>query len=106
MTDENNAEDALKKRGEILRAGAPPPEPVRTGTIAWLFSRLSRLPFRNRRYVRSLKTAQDVLEARKQLGKTYIEHEEISGQVRDLPLTIEKQRFQRLREYFIKRSNG
>jgi hypothetical protein len=100
MTDENNAEDPPEKRGEILRGGAPAPEPVRTGTIAWLFSRLSRLSFRNRGYVRKLKTAQEVLEARKQLGKTYIEHEEVSGQVRDLPLTIEKQRFQRLREYF------
>lgn len=47
-----------------------------------------------------MKTAQEVLEARKQLGKTYIEHEEISGQVQDLPITIGKQRMQRIREYF------
>lgn len=101
MTDDNNAEDPAERSGEVIRVGeAPAPEPVRTGTIGWLFFRLSRWPFRNRRYVQSLKTAQEVLEARKQLGKTYIEHEEISGQVRDLPITIGKHRLQRLREYF------
>jgi hypothetical protein len=101
MAEENNAEDPAERSGEVIRTGeAPAPAPVRTGTIGWLLSRLSRLPFRNRRYVRSLKTAKDVLEARKELGKTYIEHEEISGQLQDLPITVGKQRFQRLREYF------
>jgi hypothetical protein len=68
--------------------------------LAGFFSRLSRWPFRNRRYLRSLKTAQEVLEAQKQLRKTYHEHEEIRGQVQDLPITIGKQRMQRIREYF------
>lgn len=99
MTEENNAEDPAERSGEVLRGGAPAPVPVQTGTIGWLFSRLSRWPFRNRRYLQSMKTAQEVLEARKQLGKTYIEHEEISGQVQDLPITIGKQRMQRIREY-------
>jgi hypothetical protein len=101
MAEENNAEDPAKRSGEFIRAGeAPAPAPVRTGTIGWLLSRLSRFPFYNRKYVRSLKTAQEVLEARKELGKTYIEHEEIIGQVHDLPITVGKQRFKRLREYF------
>lgn len=101
MTDDNNAQDPAERSGEVIRVGeAPASVPVQTGTIGWLFSRLSRWPFRNRRYLRSLKTAQEVLEARKQLRKTYIEHEEIRGQVQDLPITIGKQRLQRIREYF------
>jgi hypothetical protein len=87
----------------ILRGERPSPMPAQTGksgAIGWLLSRVSRSPFNNRLYVKSLKAANEVLEAQQQLRKTYLEHEEIREQVEDLPTTIAHRRLQRLREFF------
>jgi hypothetical protein len=103
MTDDEKDEDPAPKSGKLMPR--EPPLPLTAGkgeqrTIDWLLSRLSRWPFRNRTYVEALKTAKEVLEARKELGKTYVEHEEIRDDVRDLPTTIAQRRLQRLRKYF------
>jgi hypothetical protein len=103
MADDKKDEDPPPKSGQVIRGGAPLPLTVGTGeqrTVDWLLSRLSRWPFNNRLYAKSLKAAKEVLEARKELGKTYIEHEEIRDDVRDLPTTIAQRRLKRLREYF------
>jgi hypothetical protein len=78
MTDENNAED-----GELIRRGeAPFPAPARTAkhrTVDWLLSRLSRWPFSNRLYVKSLKTAQEVIQERTKLEEAIIGHGRTRG---------------------------
>jgi hypothetical protein len=98
MADENNAED-----GELIQRGeAPPPAPARTAkhrTVDWLLSRLSRWPFSNRLYVKSLKTAQEVIQERTKLEEAIIGHGRTRGRLNDLGLTLEQEHLQRRREF-------
>lgn len=104
MTDENNAADTAAESGELIRRGeAPPPAPARTAkhrTVDWLLSRLSRWPFSNRLYVKSLKTAQEVIQERTKLEEAIIGHGRTRGRLNDLGLTLEQEHLQRLREFF------
>lgn len=108
MADDNNAEDAAERSGELIRREEPPtPGPPRTAkgrTIDRLLSKLSIWPFRNRLFTKSLETAQEVLEKQTKLEETIIQHGRTRGRLNDLEITLAQDRLQRRREFIEERS--
>jgi hypothetical protein len=64
---------------------------------------LSIWPFRNKAFVRSLETAQEVVEKQNKLEETIIQHGRPRGRLYDLGLTLEQDRLQRRREFIEER---
>jgi hypothetical protein len=60
---------------------------------------LSIWPFRNKAFVRSLETAQEVVEKQNRLEETIIQHGRTRGRLNDLKLTLAQDRLQRRREF-------
>jgi hypothetical protein len=91
------------KSGQLIQKGAPLPLVAPTGqegTLYRLFRRFSTFPFFNRRYVESLKSAKEVIDAKSDLGEAIGRHQEIRGQLKDLGTTLERGREERSRQLF------
>jgi hypothetical protein len=93
--------------GALIGGGAPtPPAPARTAkdsTIDRLLSMLSIWPFRNKGFVRSLETAQEVVEKQNKLEETIIQHGRTRERLNDLEITLAQDRLQRRREFIEER---
>jgi hypothetical protein len=93
--------------GALIGGRAPtPPAPARTAkgrTIDRLLSMLSIWPFRNKAFVRSLETAQEVVEKQNKLEETIIQHGRTRERLNDLEITIAQDRLQRRREFIEER---
>jgi hypothetical protein len=102
MADDDEREDPAPKSGQLMPPGPPLPLAARTGqqrTVDWLLSRLSRWPFKNRAYIQSLKTAQEVIGERTKLGETIIGHAKTRAKLNDLGTIIAQDKSQRQREF-------
>jgi hypothetical protein len=108
MSDDNDdterEDDAPKtKTGQLIPGRAPLPLVRPTGlqrTLYRLFDRLSIFPSFNRSYVKSLKTATEVFEAKNALGKAIGEHQEIRDRLKHFGDILERRREERKRELF------
>lgn len=82
----------------------PVPFTAKEKTIQRLLSMLSMWPFRNKSFVKSLETAQEVIEKQTKLEEVIIRHGRTRGQLNDLDLILERDRDQRRRELLDERN--
>lgn len=87
-----------KEKGE--KSPVPVRPQTRAGkTLQRLLSFVSRFPFRNRTYLRAIKSATGVVEAQTNLKEAYIKHQETKGRLQDVGVITGKQRAQRIQEW-------
>lgn len=109
MSDDNDDKErkgGAPKTGKLILKGAPLPPARVTGehrTLYRLFARLSTLPFFNRKYVKSLKTAKEVYDAKSDLGEAIGRHQEIRERLKDFGTVLERGREERSRQLFEER---
>lgn len=109
MSDDNDDKErkgGAPKTGKLIPKGATLPPARVTGehrTLYRLFARLSTLPFFNRKYVKSLKTAKEVYDAKSDLGEAIGRHGEIRERLKDFGTVLERGREERSRQLFEER---
>jgi hypothetical protein len=103
MSDDDKRKDPEAKSGELIRGGASLPLVRPTGqqrTLYRLFARLSTFPFFNKKYVESLKTAKEVVDAKSELGEAIGKHAEIRDRLKDFGTVLERGREERSRQLY------
>jgi len=89
------------KTGELMPQGAgdlPARAPrAKNRTVHRLLSMLSIWPFRNRAFLKSLETAQEVIEKQNKLEETIIQHAHTRDRLSDLEITLAQGRYERRR---------
>lgn len=103
MPDDDKRKDPEAKSGELIRPGPRLPIAAPTGlqrTLYRLFGRLSIFPSFNRSYVKSLKTAKEVFEAKNDLGKAIGEHQEIRDRLKNFGDILDLREEERKRALF------
>jgi ATP-dependent Lon protease len=100
MPDDTKGKDT-PKTGELMPQGAggpPAPAPrAKNRTVERLLSMLSIWPFRNRAFLKSLETAQEVIEKQNKLEETIIQHAHTRDRLSDLEITLAQGRYERRR---------
>jgi ATP-dependent Lon protease len=100
MPDDTKGKDT-PKTGELMPQGAgdlPAPAPrAKNRTVHRLLSMLSIWPFRNRAFLKSLETAQEVIEKQNKLEETIIQHAHTRDRLSDLEITLAQGRYERRR---------
>jgi hypothetical protein len=100
MPDNTKGKDT-PKTGELMPQGAggvPAPAPrAKNRTVERLLSMLSIWPFRNRAFLKSLETAQEVIEKQNKLEETIIQHAHTRDRLNDLEITLAQGRYERRR---------
>lgn len=106
MADGKKGEDPTPKSGQLIRGGAsgPPAPRAKHRTIDRLLNMLSIWPFRNRSFLKSLETAQEVIDKQNKLEDTVIKHAHTRGRLNDLEITLAQDHLQRQREFIEERS--
>lgn len=103
MSDDDEREDSAPKTGELIRKDAPLPIVAPTGqqkTLRRILSKLSIWPFNNRMYVKALKTAKEVFDARNELGEAIGKHEEIQDRLKHFEDILARGREERSRQLY------
>jgi hypothetical protein len=100
MPDNTKGKDT-PKTGELMPQGAgdlPVRAPrAKNRTVERLLSMLSIWPFRNRAFLKSLETAQEVIEKQNKLEETIIQHAHTRDRLSDLEITLAQGRYERRR---------